>query len=132
MISLLESNIELGDQVRSNAKYCIMGNHQPDKYTLAISTYALYLLDLHNEAGRSLDKLLQLATKNGNLLWWSTPGSSSLNIEMTSYGLMALLYTNTSNNLAHASNVVRWLTTQRNSRGSFTTTQVKMKLYDVF
>lgn len=128
IISLLESNIGLSNSLKTNAKYCIKGNHQPDKYTLAISTYALYLLNSHEEATKSLERLLHVATKNGNSMWWSTPGSSSVNIEMTAYGLMSLLYSNTTTNLAHARNVVRWLISQRSTKGSFTTTQVINKI----
>lgn len=71
MLSLLESNINIPEKVTTNVKYCIRANHQPDKYTLAISTYALYLLDWQSEADRNLQKLLDLATKEGELLWWS-------------------------------------------------------------
>lgn len=74
LISLLETNANINETIRVNAKYCIRGFHQPDKYTLAISTYALYLVEWYSQADRSLRKLLEVATKEGNLLWWSQPG----------------------------------------------------------
>lgn len=43
---------------------------------------------------------------------------------MTSYALMALLYQNVTQNLVHANAVVKWLSMQRRSFGSFVSTQV--------
>lgn len=71
MLSLLESNVNIPERIKTNAKYCIRANHQPDKYTLAISTYALFLLDWPSEANRYLDKLLKLATHENDLMWWT-------------------------------------------------------------
>lgn len=123
LISLLESGIQLTETVRTNAKYCIRGHFSPDKYTLALSTYALSLVQWESEASRSLHRLLQVATQEDNLMWWSTPGSVATNIEMTSYVLMSLLHQNTSENLVHANSVVRWLVSQRGPNGGFITTQ---------
>lgn len=71
---MLESGIPLSETVRTNAKYCIRGHFSPDKYTLAMSTYALSLVGWESEATRSLQRLLQVATHEDNLMWWSTPG----------------------------------------------------------
>lgn len=59
LISLLESGIELPEDVSTNAKFCIRGLHTPDKYTLAISTYALFLVKWETEATKYLDKLIK-------------------------------------------------------------------------
>ncbi|KAK9737499.1 Macroglobulin domain MG3 [Popillia japonica] len=124
LISLLESHADINETIRTNAKYCIRGLHQPDKYTLAISTYALYLVEWYSLANRNLEKLLELATKDGDLLWWSQPDlSPSINIEMTSYVLMSLLHRNSTQNLYHANSIVKWLHSKLSSRGGFTTTQ---------
>ncbi|KAK5647506.1 hypothetical protein RI129_002398 [Pyrocoelia pectoralis] len=123
IISLLESGIEVNEKVKTNAKYCIRGHFSPDKYTLAISTYALSLIGWETEAKRCLNKLLQVATEKDNLLWWSTSGAASTNIEMTAYVLMSLVYQNSSNNLIYANAVVRWLTSQRGANGGFISTQ---------
>ncbi|GJQ65969.1 hypothetical protein Trydic_g4064 [Trypoxylus dichotomus] len=124
LISLLESNTDLNETIRTNAKYCIRGLHQPDKYTLAISAYALYLVEWYSNADRSLEKLLQLATKEGDLLWWGQPDLSlSVSIEMTSYVLMSLLHKNSSQNLYYANSIVKWLHSKLGAKGGFTTTQ---------
>ncbi|KAI4467993.1 macroglobulin / complement [Holotrichia oblita] len=124
LISLLESRADINETIRTNAKYCIRGLHQPDKYTLAISTYALYLVEWYSLANRNLQKLLELATRDGDLLWWSQPDlSPSVNIEMTSYVLMSLLHRNSSQNLYHANSIVKWLHSKLGSKGGFTTTQ---------
>lgn len=78
MLSLLESKLDVPEKIITNAKYCIRANQQPDKYTLAISIYALYLLDWQIEADRNLQKLLDLATREGELLWWSDSGGKYL------------------------------------------------------
>lgn len=76
MLSLLESDVKIPEKIITNAKYCIRANHQPDKYTLAISTYALYLLNWYGEADRHLQRLLDLATTEGDLMWWSNAGGN--------------------------------------------------------
>ncbi|KAF5307210.1 hypothetical protein FQR65_LT00726 [Abscondita terminalis] len=123
MISLIESGIEVSEKVRTNAKYCIRGHFSPDKYTLAISTYALLLIGWESEAKRSLSKLLQVATKQDNLMWWSSSGSSSTNVEMTGYVLMSLVHQNSNENLVYANSAVRWLASQRGPKGGFISTQ---------
>lgn len=154
MISLLEAKVDLNDTIRTNAKYCIRGAQQPNKYTLAISTYALYLVEWYSQGDRSLQKLLEIATREGDLLWWGQPGlyilifyktniftsetpcidnklkpfisdlSLSVSIEMTSYVLMSLLYRNSSQNLYYANSIVKWLHSKIGSRGEFLSTQV--------
>ncbi|XP_031329285.1 pregnancy zone protein-like isoform X2 [Photinus pyralis] len=123
IISLLESGIELSEKVKTNAKYCIRGHFSPDKYTLAISTYALSLIGWESEAKRCLSKLLQVATQQDNLVWWSSSGAASTNIEMTAYVLMSLVYQNSTENLIYANAAVRWLTSQRGGHGGFISTQ---------
>lgn len=62
--------------VRKNAKYCLRGYNSIDKYTLAISTYALTLLDYKDEINRSIERLLEMASKYNTLAWWETPGNN--------------------------------------------------------
>lgn len=59
LISLLEAGIKVPEDVRTNAKYCIRGYHSPDKYTLAISAYTLFLVDWQMEAEKYLDKIIK-------------------------------------------------------------------------
>lgn len=123
MISMLESNIPISEVIKTNAKYCINGAQHPDKYTLALTTYAMYLLDMQKEADLQLDKLLEVATIGKNQIWWSMTNTAALNVEITSYALLSLLYKNKTSHLTTASSVVRWLISQQNSRGGFTSTQ---------
>jgi len=74
LISLLEANVSLSETIRSNAKFCIRGYHQSGIYTLAISTYAFYLVGWKDEADRSLQRLLDITKKENNLMWWSQSG----------------------------------------------------------
>ncbi|KAK4885470.1 hypothetical protein RN001_001741 [Aquatica leii] len=123
IISLIESGIDVSEKVRTNAKYCIRGHFSADKYTLAISTYALSLVGWESEAKRCLAKLLQVATEQDHLMWWSSTGAISTNVEMTGYVLMSLVHQNSSNNLIYANSVVRWLASQRGPKGGFVSTQ---------
>lgn len=118
MISLLEVDIQLPESVKTNAKYCIRAQNVPDKYTLAISCNALYLLKWETDATNYLDKLIQ------NVLLNKVFTDSSSEIEIMSYILLSLIHQNDDSNLAHAHQVVRWLVTKKNSHGGFKTTQV--------
>ncbi|XP_017785332.1 PREDICTED: alpha-1-macroglobulin-like isoform X1 [Nicrophorus vespilloides] len=124
VISLLESGIEIPQSVKTNALYCIRGQYYADKYTVALCSYALYLLKWKSEADRYVKKLVELATSDDKMMWWNVEtGSSSTNIETTAYALFSLLESKNNDNLIYASQIVRWLSTQRRSSGSFVTTQ---------
>ncbi|KAJ8978717.1 hypothetical protein NQ317_015965 [Molorchus minor] len=47
LISLMEADISIPKSVQTNAKYCIRSQHNPDKYTLAISCYALFKVNFY-------------------------------------------------------------------------------------
>lgn len=59
LISLSVANIAIPTDIISNAKYCIQAHHSPDKYTLAIGTYASLLMGWKEEANRFLPRILQ-------------------------------------------------------------------------
>ncbi|XP_065187850.1 CD109 antigen-like [Sycon ciliatum] len=107
-----------------------------DNYTLALTAYALGLSG-SREAQKALDMLVGHADRSGGAMSWSdarsdqTAKSSDLSflsvsparasdIELTAYGLLALLQ---AKDMASASLVARWLSTQRNSLGGFGSTQ---------
>ncbi|XP_044745841.1 pregnancy zone protein-like [Coccinella septempunctata] len=125
MISLLDSGIDIPKNVFENAKYCIRGYSDPDKYTLAISCYALYKMKWYDEANKVLKRLLNVASKQNNMIWWSMKdsGTAATEIEVTSYALLTLLEYNTNENLAYAHSIVRWLTSKIGPRGGFQSTQ---------
>ena len=62
--------------------------------------------------------------------FWTPPykGASPIDIEMTSYALMAYLGTGPSLDLTQARDIVRWLSSQRNGLGGFRSTQVLKEL----
>ncbi|KAL3287814.1 hypothetical protein HHI36_002274 [Cryptolaemus montrouzieri] len=126
IVSLLESEIKIPKAVLDNAKYCVRGYSNPDKYTLAISCYALFKVKWYDEANKVLKRLLNIASRQNNMLWWSVRDDSAsvaTDIEVTSYVLLALLDYNTNENLAHAHSIVRWLTTKIGPHGGFKSTQ---------
>ncbi|CAG9820997.1 unnamed protein product [Phaedon cochleariae] len=125
ILSLLESNIEVPELVITNAKYCLRGQHNPDKYSMAITCYAMFKMEWYHEANKVLDKLIAVADQQHNMMWWSIKRNTSTasDIETTSYVLLSLLYQNTSENLARALSVVKWLSSKIEAKGSFKSTQ---------
>ncbi|GJQ65981.1 hypothetical protein Trydic_g4074 [Trypoxylus dichotomus] len=123
LISLLETDTKVDENVLAKAKECILSDSTSDKYTLAISSYALGLLNLDQAVKERLDKLLQLAeTKDGQLWWKQSEKSQPANVETSSYALISLLQQDPVANLGTASSIVRWLQTQMNPRGAFYST----------
>ncbi|CAL8372007.1 unnamed protein product [Gadus morhua 'NCC'] len=73
-----------------------------------------------------LEHLDKVATQEGGNLYWSqrSEKSMSLSVEISSYVLLATLSaTPTTADLGYASRIVRWLTSQQNSYGGFSSTQ---------
>ncbi|KRT86645.1 hypothetical protein AMK59_264 [Oryctes borbonicus] len=123
LISLLETNTKVNENVLAKAKECILNDSTVDKYTLAISSYALGLLNTNQKAKQLLDKLLELAdSKDGQLWWKQSEKSQPANVETSSYALISLLRQDPVANLGTASSIVRWLQTQMNPRGAFYST----------
>lgn len=77
MISLLDGNVDVPESVTTNAKYCIRGHYHLDKYTLAISSYALLKINWYSEATRMLKKLFQISNQKDNMLWWTNRGNKT-------------------------------------------------------
>ncbi|XP_039481382.1 CD109 antigen isoform X5 [Drosophila santomea] len=103
-----------------------------DQYSLAISAVALQLAK-HPEADKVIAKLESVARNENGQMWWSkAPESTGENgrifhwkprsndVEITSYVLLALL----EKDLAEkALPIIKWLISQRNSNGGFSSTQ---------
>lgn len=123
LISLLDSGIELPERVRDNAKFCLRGHNSANKYRMAIITYGLTLVGWQSEASRSLDRLLEVASRQNNLIWWEDSESLANSVEMTSYVIMSLVANNNKDHIAIANGAVRWLLTKRNEDGGFISTQ---------
>lgn len=143
----MESDIDIPELILTNAKYCIKAQQNPDKYTLAISCYALFKMRWLSEANRMLTKLLAIAEQQRNMLWWKSKGkflylgktfyhmvsfsdneSSATDIEITSYVLLSLLESNDTHNLAKAHSIVRWLSSKFGSKGAFRSSQVGLSV----
>ncbi|XP_022254709.1 CD109 antigen-like isoform X2 [Limulus polyphemus] len=105
-----------------------------DPYSIALVSYALQLSDNTNKDG-AFQKLLNLAKKEGDILYWK--GSEPLinitdkrsdhfflpdskDIEMTAY---ALLTHTLRAEIGNAISIMRWLVSQQNENGGFSSTQ---------
>ncbi|KAG8221830.1 hypothetical protein J437_LFUL003464 [Ladona fulva] len=130
LTALLETGVEMAPSVLTNALYCLKAEDKEpsqtsDMYTLALTTYALTLTNETERAQQSLNELLEMSTREKDLLWWNKPGSKSLgmNIEITAYAILSLVKIGGEDNLIHAFQAVRWISQQRNSHGGFVSTQ---------
>lgn len=100
-----------------------------DPYALALAAYALQLAN-HNSKDLALNRLEAKATSDASHKWWNKPLSeselknpwynkpNSVNVEMTSYALLALLNSN-----QQVFPILKWLIAQRNPEGGFQSTQ---------
>ncbi|XP_043656649.1 CD109 antigen isoform X2 [Drosophila teissieri] len=103
-----------------------------DQYSLAISAVALQLAK-HPEAEKVIAKLESVARNENGQMWWSKAPEStgeagsvfhwkprSNDVEITSYVLLALLEKDPGEK---ALPIIKWLISQRNSNGGFSSTQ---------
>ena len=77
LISLLETGLPLSPSVTANTVFCLKAESESDMYTLVLTTYALTLLGEREMAEESLQRLLGMATRQQDLLWWEKPGMAS-------------------------------------------------------
>lgn len=133
LISFLETNTKIDEKILIKAKECIQADKTNDKYTLAISSYALGLLNLTEEAQKRLDKLNEVADSKNGMIWWTqTDQSQSANVEVSSYALMSLFTQDPIANLGTGSAIVRWLQSKMNPRGGFFSTTVSISNAGLF
>uniref|UniRef100_A0A0N4Z9Y7 A2M_recep domain-containing protein n=1 Tax=Parastrongyloides trichosuri TaxID=131310 RepID=A0A0N4Z9Y7_PARTI len=142
-IALLENGVKNDKAIQyleNNLNDIIKNNGTEDStYTLAVTTYALYLAG-SSRAGDGLKELenRKITTNDGTTYWSTTPKSNGIeksvdkdtslyfyqpkpaDVEMTAYVLLSY---NKLGDTHSASSVVRWLTSQRNSLGGFSSTQ---------
>ncbi|KMY88821.1 CD109 antigen isoform X3 [Drosophila simulans] len=103
-----------------------------DQYSLAIAAVALQLAK-HPQAEKVLAKLESMARNENDRMWWSKTTEStgedgrvfhwkprSNDVEITSYVLLALLEKDPAEK---ALPIIKWLISQRNSNGGFSSTQ---------
>ncbi|KAG7282539.1 hypothetical protein CRUP_001114, partial [Coryphaenoides rupestris] len=95
-------------------------------YATALLAYVVTLAGDMETRSLLLEHLDNVAIQEGGNLHWSqrSEKSMSLSVEISSYVLLATLSaTPTTADLGYASRIVRWLTTQQNSYGGFSSTQ---------
>ncbi|XP_068557776.1 alpha-2-macroglobulin-like isoform X1 [Cebidichthys violaceus] len=96
-------------------------------YITALMAYVFTLAGDMEARGYLLKHLDSVSIQQGGFLHWSqtsTETSASLSVEISSYVLLAKLSASpTAEDLGYATRVVRWLTTQQNYYGGFSSTQ---------
>ncbi|XP_042342008.1 LOW QUALITY PROTEIN: alpha-2-macroglobulin-like [Plectropomus leopardus] len=96
-------------------------------YTTALLAYVFTLAGDMETRAHLLNHLDSVAIHEGGLLHWSqtaTGDVASLSVEISSYVMLAKLGASpTTEDLGYASRIVRWLTSQQNYYGGFSSTQ---------
>ncbi|KAH1006159.1 hypothetical protein HUJ05_006923 [Dendroctonus ponderosae] len=108
ILSLFDAKVDVPDAVQVNAKYCIRSQNDPDRYSMVISSYALFKVQWISEASRFLEKAIEVARKENEFMWWSTresDDSSASDIEVSSYALLACLEQKSATHMAYAHSI---------------------------
>ncbi|XP_032446213.1 alpha-2-macroglobulin-like isoform X1 [Xiphophorus hellerii] len=127
--AFLEMKISSDDLVVKNSLLCLKEsiNDFSNTYTTALLAYVFTLAGDMETRAHLLQHLDSVAIKDGGFIHWSQTAaetSSSLSVEISSYVLLAKLSaSHTAEDLGYASGIVRWLTTQQNYYGGFSSTQ---------
>ncbi|XP_050293499.1 murinoglobulin-1-like [Anthonomus grandis grandis] len=124
--SLFDAKLNIPEGVQQNTKFCIRAQRNPDKYSLVISSYALFKIRWLDEAKRFLQKTIAVANIEDNLMWWSVTSSEesyASDIEITSYALLALMEEPSAEYMAYAHSIVHWLVSKIGPTGAFKSTQ---------
>uniref|UniRef100_A0A8B9QC23 Alpha-macroglobulin-like TED domain-containing protein n=1 Tax=Apteryx owenii TaxID=8824 RepID=A0A8B9QC23_APTOW len=133
--ALLELGLAPTDPMVSRALQCLEASRTDDLYTQALLAYVFGLAGITGQWQALLQSLAQHGVK-GQLYWqrkvkalpssqspWAAAASAE--VEMTAYILLAFLSQPhvSSDHLATASSIVRWLSKQQNPYGGFASTQ---------
>uniref|UniRef100_A0A1A7Y2Z2 Alpha-2-macroglobulin-like 1 n=1 Tax=Iconisemion striatum TaxID=60296 RepID=A0A1A7Y2Z2_9TELE len=127
--AMLELDGNSSDPVVQNCLRCLtdaVDGQLDDLYTTALLSYTFSLAGDQEMRSKLITLLDQKAnTDGGTRHWASGSGSASLDIELTSYVLLALLTSPPLDNfgLDYCSGIVRWLIQQQNPYGGFSSTQ---------
>ncbi|GAB6027826.1 C3 and PZP-like, alpha-2-macroglobulin domain containing 8 [Chamberlinius hualienensis] len=119
-IALLESSAANNNVVK-NVFNCIAKDTYPSTYRRAMKAYALALAGKTTEAETLITNLEKNSNKQGTSTYW-TSGSKEVTIETTAYVLLAIATLRTKH-IQLGSQIARWLISQRNGHGGFTSTQ---------
>uniref|UniRef100_A0A3P9P5V8 Alpha-2-macroglobulin-like n=1 Tax=Poecilia reticulata TaxID=8081 RepID=A0A3P9P5V8_POERE len=127
--AFLEMKMSSNDHVVKQSLSCLREsiNTFSNTYTTALLAYVFTLAGDMETRNHLLQHLDSVAIKDGNFIHWSqtaTETSASLSVEISSYVLLAKLSSSlTAEDLGYTSAIVRWLTTQQNYYGGFSSTQ---------
>ncbi|XP_007575635.1 alpha-2-macroglobulin-like [Poecilia formosa] len=127
--AFLEMNISVNDRVVAQSLLCLKEsiNDFSNTYTTALLAYVFTLAGDMETRAHLLQHLDSVAIKDGSSIHWSQRSaetSATLSVEISSYVLLAKLSaSHTAEDLGYASGIVRWLTTQQNYYGGFSSTQ---------
>ncbi|XP_037336673.2 alpha-2-macroglobulin-like [Pungitius pungitius] len=127
--AFLEMNISVDDPEVEKSLSCLresVGDFK-NTYTTALLAYVFTLAGDMKARARLLKRLDSVSIPEGGFLHWSQTAadtSASLSVEISSYVLLAKLGSSpTAEDLGYATRIVRWLTTQQNYYGGFSSTQ---------
>ncbi|KAL6103005.1 a2ml1 [Pungitius sinensis] len=127
--AFLEMNISVDDPEVKKSLSCLresVGDFK-NTYTTALLAYVFTLAGDMEAQALLLDHLDSVSIPEGGFLHWSQTAadtSASLSVEISSYILLAILRASpTAEDLGYATHIVRWLTTQQNYYGGFSSTQ---------
>ena len=129
LIALLEAGLEPQNAVILRGVQCLEIQQVPvwDMYTRSLMAYAYTMWNRNEtERGEIMDSLAAKAIKADGMKHWTMPNDSSASpaaTEMTSYVLLAMLHDAKEEVIGEATPIVRWLSTQRNGQGGFSSTQ---------
>ncbi|XP_059187409.1 alpha-2-macroglobulin isoform X2 [Centropristis striata] len=131
--ALLELDTNTTDPMVQNCLNCLkeaVAGQLDNLYTTALLSYTFTLAGDEEMRSKLITYLHQKANTNGGNRHWVRAGASqkgldSLEVEMTSYVLLALLSGPIMPDfgLDYSSSIVRWLTQQQNAYGGFSSTQ---------
>uniref|UniRef100_A0A7N8XN56 Alpha-2-macroglobulin-like n=1 Tax=Mastacembelus armatus TaxID=205130 RepID=A0A7N8XN56_9TELE len=124
----LEMKMPVNNSVMTNSLSCLKESisNLNNTYTTALLAYVFTVAGDMETRAHLLQHLDTVAIRQGFLYWsqTSTETSASLSVEISSYVLLAKLSASPSNeDLGYASHIVRWLTSQQNHYGGFSSTQ---------
>ncbi|XP_034557120.1 murinoglobulin-1-like [Notolabrus celidotus] len=125
----LEMNTSVSNPVVSNGLSCLKASlgDLSNTYATALMAYVFTLAGDLETRGQLLRHLDTVAIRSGGYLHWSqsaTDTSYPLSVEISSYVLLSVLSVSPSaEELGYSTGIVRWLTTQQNYYGGFSSTQ---------
>jgi len=134
LVSLLEAGLDSKLPVIRNAIGCLNAHSVDDVYTLSLLAYAYSVVgDNSSQRAEVIRKLERKAiVKDGTTHWEADAPppaedsyyhSSPANVEATAYVLLSSLQGADISVVPSATQIVRWLTSQRNANGGFSSTQ---------